>query len=493
MSDERDPMKADAPESGDSQPFSQEQPANIDWRIVTIIGLGLVLLIAVFVNKFYYGDTKPDEGTTTVETTDGNDVNPMTRRMTLAQGYKQQLGSRELEAASQLFLSGDKTFTLARQPRPVRRRDGRVGVDLAKLFDLSNMMDGVTPRQIHRRMKIAGNGLMNSDNVPVLSEIEVGVKAIYKSAADVTLDKLSDQERVIGVTVNNEARAYPVKMMNYHELANDVVGGVPIFVSWSAYADNASAMTRKPIKADGKPLIFCSAALMYQSCNVVYDLETRSLWWPMRHTVLAGELMGKQTQDAVPTVMTTWGAWRKLHPKTTVLVDIDVGNRPNLNIPYWKNMAVRENNDRLMLPMYPVYNFDIDKTPIAPNVRIIGVVGSDGKTAKAYIGGLLAALPEAERSFDDTIGDEKVRVTYDAESYTLLVKTADGKELPTKAAFWIAWAGAYPESSVFKDAEVRKQMDEFREQMEAAVEKANAELDALQAATQPDMENVPGP
>lgn len=43
---------------------------------------------------------------------------------------------------------------------------------------------------------------------------------------------LSRNDRVLGVYLNGEARAYPIQLLNWHELVNDEVGGQPILVSW---------------------------------------------------------------------------------------------------------------------------------------------------------------------------------------------------------------------------------------------------------------------
>jgi hypothetical protein len=43
---------------------------------------------------------------------------------------------------------------------------------------------------------------------------------------------LKPSERVLGVALNGEAKAYPLRILNWHELANDSVGGWPVLVSW---------------------------------------------------------------------------------------------------------------------------------------------------------------------------------------------------------------------------------------------------------------------
>jgi hypothetical protein len=52
----------------------------------------------------------------------------------------------------------------------------------------------------------------------------------YVSAAEATF--LREKEQVIGVNLNGEARAYPLRIMSWHELVNDRIGDLPILVSW---------------------------------------------------------------------------------------------------------------------------------------------------------------------------------------------------------------------------------------------------------------------
>jgi len=51
-------------------------------------------------------------------------------------------------------------------------------------------------------------------------------------SADQARGLLKDSDRVLGVSWNGEAKAYPVRILNWHELVNDTVGGRPVLVSW---------------------------------------------------------------------------------------------------------------------------------------------------------------------------------------------------------------------------------------------------------------------
>ncbi len=62
------------------------------------------------------------------------------------------------------------------------------------------------------------------DGIPSL------VHPIFVPAGKATF--LENSDKVIGITINGEAKAYPVKIMNWHEVVNDTLGGMPIMATW---------------------------------------------------------------------------------------------------------------------------------------------------------------------------------------------------------------------------------------------------------------------
>jgi len=181
---------------------------------------------------------------------------------------------------------------------------------------------------------------------------------------------------------------------------------------------------------------------------MLYDTETMSLWSPTLHTCVAGERTGVQLKPA-QTYVTTWPAWKALHPETTVLL----GTNPVLRLDYEANPAAPPNymNDaRLMF--YPAYGFDVEKTPMRLKARVFGVTGPDGKTFKAYEEGLLR---EAQGEFKDEISGQAVSLSYDGKAGLLTAKTAGGEPLLTETMIWMAWAAVHPKTEVWQEAKLR--------------------------------------
>lgn len=146
------------------------------------------------------------------------------------------------------------------------------------------------------------------DAIPALIHPE------FISASEVG-NLLSPKDRVLGVYLQGDAKAYPVRILNWHELVNDNVGGRPILVSWCPLC--GSSVVYDPV-IDGKRLRFGVSGLLYQRNLVLYDAETGSLWSQLLSEAVTGPLAGTKL-EILPAVNTTWGAWKTAHPDTLVL------------------------------------------------------------------------------------------------------------------------------------------------------------------------------
>ncbi len=144
-------------------------------------------------------------------------------------------------------------------------------------------------------------------------------------------------DRVIGITVNGESRAYPLQLMNVHEIANDTLGGVPIAVTYSPLCDSAVIFNRT---INGTIVKFGVSGLLLNSNLVMYETPdapdatreklpaetyTSSLWSQLAFRAIAGPAAAIETQlNLMPgTQVCTWAAWFLLHPDTTVALPND--------------------------------------------------------------------------------------------------------------------------------------------------------------------------
>lgn len=135
---------------------------------------------------------------------------------------------------------------------------------------------------------------------------------------------LRDEDRVLGLAHNGIAKAYPIAILNWHEIVNDDFQGAPVTVSYCPLAFSGIAY---PTRIHGRPISFGTSGLLYNSNLVMYDRQTQSLWPQLSKSAVSGTLKGK-TLEPLPLSNTTWADWRRRHPGTPVLAT-DTGHRRN--------------------------------------------------------------------------------------------------------------------------------------------------------------------
>ncbi len=136
-------------------------------------------------------------------------------------------------------------------------------------------------------------------------------------------DYLSPEDAVFGLAINGDARAYPLRIMDWHEMANDVVGGVPVSLAYCTLCGAAIAYDGRG--SDGVTYTFGSSGFLFRSNKLMYDRQTRSLWNQLTGEPVLGALAATDLRlELLPVVLTTWKAWQAEHPDTLVL-DIETG------------------------------------------------------------------------------------------------------------------------------------------------------------------------
>jgi hypothetical protein len=130
--------------------------------------------------------------------------------------------------------------------------------------------------------------------------------------------KLKDDDLVIGVVAGGEARAYPVNLMwePENEVLNDTLGGQQITATWCPIAHTAAVFDRT---VEGSRLELGAVGLR-DGVSILYDRGTGSWWSQVSGRAVEGPLAGRTLGKRAASV-TTWAAWRRLHPETTVWWD----------------------------------------------------------------------------------------------------------------------------------------------------------------------------
>jgi hypothetical protein len=138
---------------------------------------------------------------------------------------------------------------------------------------------------------------------------------------------LDDDEPVFGIAHGRAARAYPLRILDWHELANDTLGGTPIALTYCTLCGTGIAYRRTLL--DGRVLDFGSSGLLLRSNKLMVDRQTRTLWNQFTGRAALGPLAAGDVElVSIPSVVTRWADWRAMHPETTVIPRATGHRRP---------------------------------------------------------------------------------------------------------------------------------------------------------------------
>jgi hypothetical protein len=295
-------------------------------------------------------------------------------------------------------------------------------------------------------------GGVKKDGIPALTD------PAHIPAAEA--DYLTPEEPVFGVAINGDARAYPLRIMDWHEMFNDVVGGVPVSLAYCTLC-GSGILFETAVEGRDEPFVFGSSGFLYRSNKLMYDQATGSLWNQFTGRPVVGPLTGSGIELALrPVVITSWERWRAEHPETRVLT-LDTGYERDYTPgrPYGDYFS----SPRLMFPALvedqrlaakdQVFAVRVDGLarawPLAAfeggrmvNDRIgkldILLIGDAAtRTVRAYLRGEVEAAPGVGPD-EVLIGGEVWKVEEDA----LIGPGGERLErLPGHVAYWFAWQG----------------------------------------------------
>ena len=275
---------------------------------------------------------------------------------------------------------------------------------------------------------------------------------------------LQDDHIVFGISVNGDARAYPKRILAWHEMFVDVVGGVPVA---GVYCTLCGTVILYHTEHDGVNHALGTSGFLYRSNKLMYDQATQSLWSTMRGTPVVGPLAGKGiVLDRGSVVTSTWGEWRRRHPDTKVL-SLETGHTRNYEegAAYHDYFATDDlmfqvpaldtrlkNKDEVftvLLAAHPDRPLALSADFLAANpvhhdaiegtVLVVLTDPSGGNRAYASEDVTFTAY-DGDRSAQDSSG-----VTWTMDEHALTA--GDGRVLhriPAQRAFWFGWYAAFP-------------------------------------------------
>ena len=275
-------------------------------------------------------------------------------------------------------------------------------------------------------MRFLGDGRANSKNLKIrLEEIVWGgvqvdgipsldnPKLIKAGEADY----LKDSDPVFGVSINGDARAYPLRIMGWHEMFNETIGGVPVALAYCTLC-SAGILFETQVEGRKKPLVFGSSGFLYRSNKLMFDRETNSLWNQFTGGPVSGPLVNSGIKLKIrPVTITTWKAWRAANPDTKVLSS-DTGFKRDYGtgVVYADYFASAE----LMFPA-----FVRDESKVKRKDFVFGIRELD--VARAWP---LAAF-EKEKVINDAFAKRPVVLVGDASTRTVRAYERGGNTFST--------------------------------------------------------------
>jgi len=301
-----------------------------------------------------------------------------------------------------------------------------------------------------------------------------GIPALDQPAhvAASAADYLTGSERVFGVSAGGETRAYPLRILDWHEMVNDVVGGEPVTLSYCTLCGSAVLFSTRA--AEGRAYTFGTSGLLYRSNKLMIDRQTATLWNNLTGEPALGPLAGGAVRlPVLPLVVTTWGEWRHRHPGTTALA-LDREMERRWGFSYQPGAADR----RRAGVSFPVW---LKSGALDPKAEVFAV--RLGDRAKAYP----VELALKEKVINDQLGGEPLAVVADRQSGAVrayrrgartfapatptelvdaggrrwevgedaLVARGPGPaepplpRLPGHQAFWFAWYSFFPHAELY--------------------------------------------
>lgn len=238
----------------------------------------------------------------------------------------------------------------------------------------------------------------------------------YQHPADAVW--LAEDDLIIGfVDPAGAAWAYPARILNFREIVNDELGGLPVVVTYCPLCGSGVVYERT---VAGRPLSFSNTSALFENDMVMVDRETGSYWWQVSGDAIVGELVSNQLV-LLASQTTTWSSWLGQHPDTLVMTR-PAGGDFDRN-PFENYSATLDTG----ATPFPVSEgvMDDDRLPSSARVVIVSIHGE----SRAW-----ATSPA--RTVHDVVAGRPVTVVADGVGASVLDDA--GLPIPNRSAFWFA-------------------------------------------------------
>ena len=278
---------------------------------------------------------------------------------------------------------------------------------------------------------------------------------------------VSDDDMVIGINMDGQARAYPLFILVWHEIVNDKIGDTPVAVTYCPLCYTSQVFDRR---INGVETEFGTSGKLYNSNLVMYDRNTDSMWSQALGEAIVGELTGYKLQK-IPFDLAKWSDWKRLNPDTTIL-STETGHLRSYGVDpygdYYTNSDVIfpvSNSDDRMHPKEIIFGFDSGESFKAYKASDV----SEKKLINDSVGGqdlvLVSVAPSVARAFERNMNGQTLEFVMDgnvmSDIQTGSKWTHDGlavsgplqgtilKRIPFSPGFWFEWVAFHPQTEVY--------------------------------------------
>lgn len=243
---------------------------------------------------------------------------------------------------------------------------------------------------------------------------------------------LESREPVVIFSVDDKPRAYPLQILTYHEIVNDVVAGEPVSVTFCPLCNSAIVFDRR---LDGEVYDFGVSGMLRNSDLIMWDRQTQSWWQQLTGEAIVGALTGSQLHT-LPSAIVSWQEFKTANPDGLVLSkdtghSRDYGRNPYVGYDRLGNtpFLFRGTLDDRLPPMERVVGVTIDGESIAfPYAEL-----ERERVAHSTAGGqdLVVFFQPGTRS---ALDDERIRRSRDVGSSGVFDPSVDGRKLTFSTA-----------------------------------------------------------
>lgn len=276
-------------------------------------------------------------------------------------------------------------------------------------------------------------------------------------------DYLDDDNVVFGLAVNGDVRAYPKRILGWHEMFVDEVGGISVA---GVYCTLCGTMILYKTEVDGTNHAIGTSGFLYRSNKLMYDQATQSLWNTIWGRPVIGPLADTDIElERMSVVTTTWGEWRRRHPQTMVL-SLATGHMRDYSegAAYRAYFATDElmftvpviderlkNKDEVVGLVFPAEASEplaisadfLSEKPVyhdaVGDLRLVVLTDNSGANRVYETGDLMFS----EYDGDVTAVDESGEIWTLGEDELTSASGAVLSRLPAHRAFWFGWYSAY--------------------------------------------------